>query len=202
MASAVLADPARALQGTNRWSGQVMEESENDVGNLEQLLLYADEHYLAEKLPLADHLGKVLHGVEEYHQRNVGPLRFHASQLKWTGYHRLWPPRPLHQLCGQCDVEQCGGNCTAHQGASTPVHGYHLSPKQTGSSDVDDTRAGIPPLLTTTPHLREYVSALDRFNVHRCPTRRVFSGTGFELATSQATIRYLYHSATAATRMR
>ncbi|GFU96439.1 retrovirus-related Pol polyprotein from transposon opus [Trichonephila clavipes] len=33
-----------------------------------------------------------------------------------------------------------------------------------------------PPLLTTTPHQREDVSALDRFNVHRCPTRRVFSG--------------------------
>ncbi|GFT05894.1 retrovirus-related Pol polyprotein from transposon 297 [Trichonephila clavipes] len=29
-----------------------------------------------------------------------------------------------------------------------------------------------PPLLTTTPHQREDVSALDRFNVHRCPTRR------------------------------
>ncbi|GFT07514.1 uncharacterized protein TNCV_2751861 [Trichonephila clavipes] len=28
-----------------------------------------------------------------------------------------------------------------------------------------------PPLLTTTPHQREDVSALDRFNVHRCPTR-------------------------------
>ncbi|GFY26918.1 uncharacterized protein TNCV_930591 [Trichonephila clavipes] len=42
-------------------------------------------------------------------------------------------------------------------------------------------------------------SALDRFNVHRCPTRRVFSGTGIELVTRQATIRYLYHSATAAT---
>ncbi|GFW02873.1 transposon Tf2-6 polyprotein [Trichonephila clavipes] len=55
-----------------------------------------------------------------------------------------------------------------------------------------------PPLLTTTPHQREDVSALDRFNVHRCPTRRVFSGTGLELATRQATIRYLYHSATAA----
>ncbi|GFW41128.1 uncharacterized protein TNCV_3399041 [Trichonephila clavipes] len=27
-----------------------------------------------------------------------------------------------------------------------------------------------PPLLTTTPHQREDVSALDRFNVHRCPT--------------------------------
>ncbi|GFT63724.1 uncharacterized protein TNCV_871441 [Trichonephila clavipes] len=55
-----------------------------------------------------------------------------------------------------------------------------------------------PPLLTTTPHQREDVSALDRFNVHCCPTRRVFSGTGLELVTRQATIRYLYHSATAA----
>ncbi|GFX81121.1 uncharacterized protein TNCV_1911131 [Trichonephila clavipes] len=41
----------------------------------------------------------------------------------------------------------------------------------------------VPPLLTTTPHRREDVSALDRFNVHRCPTRRVFSGTGIELMT-------------------
>ncbi|GFU17981.1 uncharacterized protein TNCV_318711 [Trichonephila clavipes] len=40
-----------------------------------------------------------------------------------------------------------------------------------------------PPLLTITPHQREDVSALDRFNVHRCPTRRVFSGTGLELMT-------------------
>ncbi|GFW31952.1 uncharacterized protein TNCV_54331 [Trichonephila clavipes] len=57
-----------------------------------------------------------------------------------------------------------------------------------------------PPLLITTPHQCEDVSALDRFNVHRCPTRRVFSGTGLELVTRQATIRYLYHPATAATR--
>ncbi|GFX71183.1 15-hydroxyprostaglandin dehydrogenase [Trichonephila clavipes] len=85
MASAVLADPTRALQGTNRGSGPAMEESENDVGSLKQLLLYAEELYLAGKLPVGDHLGKVLHGVEEYHQRNVGPLSFHASQLKWTG---------------------------------------------------------------------------------------------------------------------
>ncbi|GFT63753.1 integrase catalytic domain-containing protein [Trichonephila clavipes] len=54
-----------------------------------------------------------------------------------------------------------------------------------------------PPVLTTTPQ-GEDVSALDRFNVHRCPTRRVFSGTGIELETKQATIRYLYYSATAA----
>ncbi|GFU76962.1 uncharacterized protein TNCV_4521181 [Trichonephila clavipes] len=44
-----------------------------------------------------------------------------------------------------------------------------------------------PPLLTTTPHQQEDVSALDRFNVHRCPTRWVFSGTGLELMTRQAT---------------
>ncbi|GFY16487.1 transposable element Tcb1 transposase [Trichonephila clavipes] len=55
-----------------------------------------------------------------------------------------------------------------------------------------------PPLLTTTLHQREDVSSLDRFNVHRCPTRRVFSGTGLELVTRQAMIRYPYHSATAA----
>ncbi|GFT67447.1 uncharacterized protein TNCV_2360601 [Trichonephila clavipes] len=132
MASAVLVDPTRALQWTTRGSGPAMEESENDVGSLEQLLLYADEHYLAGKLPLGDHLGKVLHGVKEYHQRNVGPLRFHASQLKGIGYHRLWPPKPLHQLCGQCEVEQCGGIVPPHQDASTLVHGYHLSLKQTG----------------------------------------------------------------------
>ncbi|GFV98599.1 uncharacterized protein TNCV_1452851 [Trichonephila clavipes] len=44
----------------------------------------------------------------------------------------------------------------------------------------------------------EDVSALDRFNVHRCPTRRVFSGTGLELVTKQATARYPYHSSNAA----
>ncbi|GFT31056.1 15-hydroxyprostaglandin dehydrogenase [Trichonephila clavipes] len=92
MESAVLANPTCALQGTNQGSGPAIEESENDVGSLEQLLLYADEHYLAGKLLLGDHLGKVLHGIEEYHQRNVGSLRFHASQLKCTGYQRLCPP--------------------------------------------------------------------------------------------------------------
>ncbi|GFU98969.1 uncharacterized protein TNCV_3382141 [Trichonephila clavipes] len=56
-----------------------------------------------------------------------------------------------------------------------------------------------PELAPPSPnYLRENVSALDRFNVHRCPTRRVFSGTGLELVTRQATVRYLYHSATAA----
>ncbi|GFY10569.1 15-hydroxyprostaglandin dehydrogenase [Trichonephila clavipes] len=71
MASAVLADLTHALQGTNQGNGSAMEESETDVGSLDQLLLYADEHYLAGKLPLGDHLGKVLHWIEEYHQRSA-----------------------------------------------------------------------------------------------------------------------------------
>ncbi|GFW75644.1 uncharacterized protein TNCV_4428271 [Trichonephila clavipes] len=73
MASAVLADPTRALQGTNQGSGPVKEESENDIASLEQLLLYADEHYLAGKLPLEDHLGKDSVG-ELYHS----PGRLHT----------------------------------------------------------------------------------------------------------------------------
>ncbi|GFU60685.1 hypothetical protein TNCV_2754451 [Trichonephila clavipes] len=51
MASAVLADLTRALQGTNRGSGPAMEESENDVGSLEQLMLYADKIILLENCP-------------------------------------------------------------------------------------------------------------------------------------------------------
>ncbi|GFW14449.1 hypothetical protein TNCV_298691 [Trichonephila clavipes] len=53
------------------------------------------------------------------------------------------------------------------------------------SSDVDDTRAGTPPLLTTTPHQWEDVSAVDRFNMHRSPARR---GTGLEFVTRPVTI--------------
>ncbi|GFV48552.1 histone-lysine N-methyltransferase SETMAR [Trichonephila clavipes] len=56
-----------------------------------------------------------------------------------------------------------------------------------------------PPILTTTPRQREDVSALYIFNVYHCLTRRSFSGTGLELVTRLATIRHLYHSATAAT---
>ncbi|GFX23873.1 15-hydroxyprostaglandin dehydrogenase [Trichonephila clavipes] len=64
MASTFLADPTLALQGTNRGSGPTMEESENDVGSLEQLFLYADEHYLAGKLPLGDYLGRYYMGTK------------------------------------------------------------------------------------------------------------------------------------------
>ncbi|GFW04865.1 uncharacterized protein TNCV_4881001 [Trichonephila clavipes] len=50
------------------------------------------------------------------------------------------------------------------------------------------------PLLTTTPQQWEDVSALDRFSVHRCPTRRVFSGTELELTHDvPAMIRYFNH---------
>ncbi|GFU89246.1 uncharacterized protein TNCV_2549671 [Trichonephila clavipes] len=40
-----------------------------------------------------------------------------------------------------------------------------------------------PPFLTTTPYKREDVSALDRFNGYRCPTRWVFSDNGLEIVT-------------------
>ncbi|GFX37864.1 uncharacterized protein TNCV_1823201 [Trichonephila clavipes] len=49
------------------------------------------------------------------------------------------------------------------------------------------------PNYPTTP-----TGALDGFNMHCSPTRQFFSGTGLELVTRPATIRYLYHSATAA----
>ncbi|GFU78021.1 putative LOC100569746 [Trichonephila clavipes] len=50
-----------------------------------------------------------------------------------------------------------------------------------------------PPLPTTTPHQREDVSALDRFNVHRCPTRRElwFQQDGATCHTARATIDLL-----------
>ncbi|GFW94793.1 uncharacterized protein TNCV_4248331 [Trichonephila clavipes] len=55
-----------------------------------------------------------------------------------------------------------------------------------------------PPSSNYQPHQWEDVSAVDRFSLHRCLTRRVFSGTRLELVTRPATIRYLDHSATAA----
>ncbi|GBM89443.1 hypothetical protein AVEN_133592-1 [Araneus ventricosus] len=82
-----------------------MEESEHDVGSLEQLQLYADENFLAGNLHLEDHLGK----VEECHQHNADPLRFHVPQLEWTGLHRLWPLRPLSLLCGSASHDNMGG---------------------------------------------------------------------------------------------
>ncbi|GFW32367.1 uncharacterized protein TNCV_675261 [Trichonephila clavipes] len=55
-----------------------------------------------------------------------------------------------------------------------------------------------PELATLSPNYHTTstgdVSALDIFNVHHCPTRRVFSGSGLELVTKPATIRYIYHS--------
>ncbi|GFV68509.1 uncharacterized protein TNCV_3129651 [Trichonephila clavipes] len=52
-----------------------------------------------------------------------------------------------------------------------------------------------PPNYHTTP--TEDVSALDRFNVHRCPTRRVFSGLD-RTHDMPAMVGYLNHWATAA----
>ncbi|GFV94907.1 hypothetical protein TNCV_1029051 [Trichonephila clavipes] len=67
------------------------------------------------------------------------------------------------------------------------------------SSDEDDTELALSSSFNnhTTPTGGRFSSC--KFSVHRCPTRWVFSGTEFKLVTKQATIRYLYHSATTAT---
>ncbi|GBN42742.1 hypothetical protein AVEN_114407-1 [Araneus ventricosus] len=85
-----------------------MEESEHDVGSLKKLELYADEHYLAGKLPLEDHLGKVPRGVKKCHQLDAGPLRFHVPHLEWIGLHRLWPPDHYACCAGSVSCDNAG----------------------------------------------------------------------------------------------
>ncbi|GFY01208.1 uncharacterized protein TNCV_5076751 [Trichonephila clavipes] len=57
----------------------------------------------------------------------------------------------------------------------------------------------VPSLLTTTLQQWEDVQALDRFNVHRSPTRRVFSEIRLELMTRRPRVHYLDHQATTVT---
>lgn len=59
-----------------------MEESEHDVGSLELLGLYANEHYLARNFPLEYHLGTVSPGVEECPQHNADPAKFPRSTIR------------------------------------------------------------------------------------------------------------------------
>ncbi|GFT30316.1 hypothetical protein TNCV_2376201 [Trichonephila clavipes] len=49
---------------------------------------------------------------------------------------------------------------------------------------METTDELAPPLQTSTLHQREDVCVLDRFNVHRFPTRQVFNGTRLELMTA------------------
>ncbi|GFV32517.1 hypothetical protein TNCV_4479371 [Trichonephila clavipes] len=47
------------------------------------------------------------------------------------------------------------------------------------------------PLPNYPPHQRGDISALDKFNVHRCPTRRVFcGGTGLRAEDMPTMIHY------------
>ncbi|GFT22905.1 hypothetical protein TNCV_1857241 [Trichonephila clavipes] len=57
-------------------------EFEHDVESLELFELKTNEPYLAEKLPLEEHLGKAPSGVEECHQHNTGSLKSHILQLE------------------------------------------------------------------------------------------------------------------------
>ncbi|GFV56464.1 hypothetical protein TNCV_4203881 [Trichonephila clavipes] len=50
-----------------------------------------------------------------------------------------------------------------------------------------------PSPIATTPHQREDVGALSRFNMHHSPKRWIFSGTRFEFMTRLLRVRYLDH---------
>ncbi|GFV82275.1 hypothetical protein TNCV_3219871 [Trichonephila clavipes] len=108
--------------------------------------------------------------------------------------------RKLEQYCANSSGETLFFLRNIHRVSYTRAFGDEPRNFEPWSSDEDDTRAGTP-LLTTTPHQREDVSALDRFNVHRSPTQWVLSGTGLKLVIRPATIRYLDLLATATTRL-
>ncbi|GFU07252.1 hypothetical protein TNCV_2655781 [Trichonephila clavipes] len=65
------------------------------------------------------------------------------------------------------------------------------------SFNVDDTRNGTPSPKPHPHQRRTFQLSTDL--VHRCPTRRVFSGTARTRDKKPATIRCLYHTATAPT---
>ncbi|GFU73809.1 uncharacterized protein TNCV_554371 [Trichonephila clavipes] len=108
------------------------------------------------------------------------------NEVEWL-YDRVPPQTSLQRGCGSPVVKVSNhgvseliltSHCSATRGLLATDHVILNHGQVTWT-----TPELAPPLLTTTPHQREDVSALDRFNVHRCPTRRVFSGTGIELMT-------------------
>ncbi|GFR02600.1 uncharacterized protein TNCT_136611 [Trichonephila clavata] len=105
--------------------GSDIGESEHDVESPKLFELNTDEHYLAEKLAVEEHLGKAPRDVEECHQRNTGPLKSHVLQLEWDGYDRLWTS-PLAVVHHTAFVSSVTHNsvvgfvpCT-----SAPLHAY------------------------------------------------------------------------------
>ncbi|GFV38620.1 uncharacterized protein TNCV_132591 [Trichonephila clavipes] len=86
-----------------------------------------------------------------------------------------------------------GGNCVSNLPAAIATRGL-LATDIVILNHGHVTRTTLqlaPPLLTTTPHQREDVKALDRFNVHRSPTR--YWARSHDMPTM---IRYLDHWAT------
>ncbi|GFW75236.1 uncharacterized protein TNCV_4188911 [Trichonephila clavipes] len=104
-------------------------------------------------------------------------------------------PRKIHVDCLH-SISSCGPYiwCDATRGLFAMDHVILNNGQVTWS-----TPELAPPSPNYHSRTTKDVSALDIFNVHRYPTRWVFSGTGLELMTKPATIQYLDHSATAAT---
>ncbi|GFW19642.1 hypothetical protein TNCV_1605331 [Trichonephila clavipes] len=114
-----------------------------------------------------------------------GQLR---SDTLTTSYTRAFGDGPRHFEPWSSDED---ATCAGH-----PSPNIHTTP--TGGCL---RRSSVPlhGVSSTLPHRLEDVRALDRLNVHRPPTRRVFSGTRLKLMTRRPRVRYLGHKATAAT---
>ncbi|GFV06391.1 uncharacterized protein TNCV_2947141 [Trichonephila clavipes] len=105
----------------------------------------------------------------------------YTAWLQWrdtSGYHISGVQNDGHRIAFKCDTNKQAYRHATTRGLLATDHVILNHGQVTWM-----TPELAPPLLTTTPHQREDVSALDRFNVHRYPTRRVFSGTGIELMT-------------------
>ncbi|GFU61158.1 hypothetical protein TNCV_2751971 [Trichonephila clavipes] len=92
-----------------------------------------------------------------------------------------WSVAKSPRVAEQCDVNIQSINLRKRR--TSNVFFQIKTERRTGQRVTWTTQSELSPhgLLATTPYQRKDVSALDKFNVHRCPTRQFFIGTGLEL---------------------
>ncbi|GFV58186.1 integrase catalytic domain-containing protein [Trichonephila clavipes] len=159
--------------------------------------------------PRAPHMGG-LWEVKYHLKRALGRSRLTYEEFETVIIQRgKWMIEKDNVMCGTMVIVKEDFTPVCNWLLGRVVEVYHGSDATRGLLATDHVIVIHGQVTWTTPELAppspNYHTTpmggrftLDRFNVHRCPTLRVFSGTGLELVTRQATIRYLYHSATAA----